>query len=74
MKVIRCDVCKSVVSVSDSATITIHPNNFSERFEVPNKKSNTYIVNESFDLCKHCLVKTLRTYYGEQFGKGDVES
>lgn len=70
MKVIKCDVCKAIVNVSDSATITIRPNNHAQRFNIPNRGSETIVDVESFDLCKECLTKSLRKYYGEHFGEG----
>ena len=71
MKVVRCDVCKTIVSGSETATIEIRPGNFSGRFSIPNNGSDTIITHEYFDLCKDCLVKSLRKYYGEQLGKGE---
>ena len=69
MKMIKCDACKDVVNVCDSARITINPLNLAGRFEFVNGTSKTRVENESFDLCKTCLMKTLRKYYGENFGK-----
>ncbi len=70
MKVIKCDACNNIVKNSDAATITIKPLNLSHRFEFANRDSSTVVEVESFDLCKDCLCKSLRKYYGEHFGKG----
>lgn len=70
---IKCDACKDVVHVCDSAIITINPLNLDGKFRFANGTSKTIVGNESFDLCKTCLMKTLRKYYGENFGKGDTD-
>ena len=72
MTMTKCDVCGKIVISSDAASITIRPNNARKRFELPHNGSLTSVCEETFDLCKACVCKTLKKYYGKNFGeKGD---
>ena len=71
MKMTKCDVCRTVVPERDAAMITIRPGNSIKRWEFTNAGSKTAVCEESFDLCRTCVMKTLRKYYGDNFGKGD---
>ena len=70
MKMTKCDVCGKVVDENEAAMIVIHPGGREKRWEFKNKGSSTFVCEESFDLCKWCVMKSLRQYYGDQFGIG----
>ena len=71
---IRCDVCHNVVRESEAAMIVIRPGGVAKKFVFPNANSKTVVAEESFDLCKTCVMKTLRKYYGPKFGEGVVDT
>lgn len=71
---IRCDICGNFVRERDAAQIAIHPGGVSKRWEIQNGPSKTLVTEESFDLCKACVINSLRKYYGEKFGEGVVDN
>ena len=72
MKMIKCDVCGNVVIERDAAMITLHPGGLTKRWEFPNADAKTIVAEESFDMCRICVMKSLRKYYGEKFGEGVI--
>ena len=65
MKVTKCDICGTVVDKFDGASITINPQNLRQKFVFKNGERDIAVPISSFDLCRDCLCKSLRKYYGE---------